>query len=86
MSQCFGSTVWYRWLVGLNPGIALFSSGVGTLQVHLDYEEANSSVHGSLVSPSSFRWWLCRRPLGYPGVATGVISVGIVYLWQPSLP
>ncbi len=37
MFSMFGSTVLVPLLVGLNPGIALFSSGVGTLLHNLDY-------------------------------------------------
>jgi len=79
MFSMFGSTVLVPLLVGLNPGIALFSSGVGTLLHILITKRQIPAYMGS-----SFAFIIPMIALmnttGYPGVATGVISVGIVYL------
>jgi uracil permease len=79
MFSMFGSTVLVPLLVGLNPGIALFSSGVGTLLHILITQRKIPAYMGS-----SFAFIIpmvaLMKTTGYPGVATGVISVGIVYL------
>ncbi|MBJ7677630.1 uracil permease [Weissella confusa] len=79
MFSMFGSTVLVPLLVGLNPGIALFSSGVGTLLHILITKKQIPAYMGS-----SFAFIIpmvaLMKTTGYPGVATGVISVGIVYL------
>ena len=46
MFSMFGSTVLVPILVGLNPGIALFSSGVGTLMYLLITRHKIPGVHG----------------------------------------
>jgi len=79
MFSMFGATVLVPLLVGLNPGIALFSSGVGTL-LHIFITKRKIPAYMG----SSFAFIIPMTALmkttGYPGVATGVISVGIVYL------
>ncbi|MDR3191364.1 MAG: NCS2 family nucleobase:cation symporter [Lactobacillaceae bacterium] len=79
MFSMFGATVLVPLLVGLNPGIALFSSGVGTLLHILITRKQIPAYMGS-----SFAFIIPMTALmkttGYPGVATGVISVGIIYL------
>ena len=79
MFSMFGSTVLVPLLIGLNPGIALFSSGVGTLLHILITKKQIPAYMGS-----SFAFIIpmvaLMKTTGYPGVATGVISVGIVYL------
>ncbi|AOT55713.1 solute carrier family 23 protein [Weissella soli] len=79
MFSMFGSTVLVPLLVGLNPGIALFSSGVGTLLHILITRKQIPAYMGS-----SFAFILPMTALmkttGYPGVAAGVISVGVIYL------
>ncbi|MCM0582576.1 solute carrier family 23 protein [Weissella diestrammenae] len=79
MFSMFGSTVLVPLLVGLNPGIALFSSGVGTL-LHIFITRKQIPAYMG----SSFAFIIPMTALmkttGYPGVATGVIAVGIVYL------
>jgi uracil permease len=79
MFSMFGSTVLVPLLVGLNPGIALFSSGVGTLLHILITKRQIPAYMGS-----SFAFIVpmvaLMKTTGYPGVATGVISVGIVYM------
>ncbi|CAK8054347.1 solute carrier family 23 protein [Eupransor demetentiae] len=75
----FGATVLVPLLVGLNPGVALFSSGVGTL-IHLLITRGKVPAYMG----SSFAFIVpmtaLLKTLGYPAVAQGVISVGLVYL------
>lgn len=75
----FGATILVPLLVGLNPGVALFTSGVGTL-LHL------LITHGKVPAymGSSFAFIIpmtsLLKTVGYPAVAQGIISVGLVYL------
>ncbi|WP_057802726.1 uracil-xanthine permease family protein [Pediococcus stilesii] len=79
MFAMFGSTVLVPILVGLNPGIALFSSGVGTLLYILITQAKIPAYMGS-----SFTFIVPMMALmkttGYEGIAQGTISVGVVYL------
>lgn len=75
----FGSTVLVPILVGLNPGIALFSSGVGTLMYILITKgkiPAYMSSSFSFIVPMV----VLMKTVGYPGIAQGTIAVGVVYL------
>ncbi|MBY7146230.1 uracil permease [Levilactobacillus brevis] len=75
----FGSTVLVPILVGLNPGIALFSSGVGTLMYILITRGKIPAYMGS-----SFSFIMpmiaLMKTTGYPGIAQGTLAVGLVYL------
>lgn len=75
----FGSTVLVPILVGLDPGIALFSSGVGTLLHILITKRKIPAYMGS-----SFAFIIPMQALmktaGYPAISQGIISVGLVYL------
>lgn len=75
----FGATVLVPLLVGLNPGVALFTSGVGTL-LHMLITRGNIPAYMG----SSFAFIIpmtsLMKTVGYPGVAQGIISVGLVYL------
>ncbi|CAH1851515.1 solute carrier family 23 protein [Convivina praedatoris] len=75
----FGATVLVPLLVGLNPGVALFSSGIGTL-IHILITRGRIPAYMG----SSFAFIIpmtsLLKTVGYPAVAQGVISVGIVYL------
>ena len=75
----FGATVLVPLLVGLNPGVALFTSGVGTLLHMLITRGSIPAYMGS-----SFAFIIpmtsLMKTVGYPGVAQGIISVGLVYL------
>ena len=75
----FGSTVLVPILVGLDPSIALFSSGVGTLIYILITRGKIPAYMGS-----SFSFIVVMESLmkttGYPGIAQGTIAVGCVYL------
>lgn len=75
----FGATVLVPLLVGLNPGVALFTSGVGTL-LHMLITRGNIPAYMG----SSFAFIIpmtsLMKTVGYPGVAQGIISVGLIYL------
>lgn len=79
MFSMFGSTVLVPILVGLNPGIALFSSGVGTLMYILITKGKIPAYMGS-----SFSFIVpmiaLMKTVGYPGIAQGTMAVGCVYL------
>lgn len=75
----FGATVLVPLLVGLNPGVALFTSGVVTL-LHLLITRGRIPAYMG----SSFAFIIpmasLMKTIGYPAVAQGIISVGVVYL------
>lgn len=75
----FGATVLVPILTGLEPSIALFSSGVGTLLYILITKGSVPAYLGS-----SFSFIAAMQALmansGYPAVAQGIVYAGIVYL------
>lgn len=75
----FGSTVLVPILVGLNPGIAILSSGIGTIIYILMTKGKIPAYLGS-----SFAFIVAMQALmktqGYPAIAQGSIAVGVVYL------
>lgn len=75
----FGSTVIVPILVGLNPSIALFTSGVGTL-IHILITKKQIPAYMG----SSFAFIVpmlaLMKTTGIQGVAQGVLAVGLVYL------
>lgn len=79
MFSMFGSTVLVPILVGLNPGIALFSSGVGTLMYLLITRHKIPAYMGSSFS-FIVSMMALMKSTGYPGIAQGTIAVGCVYL------
>lgn len=79
MFSMFGSTVLVPILVGLNPGIALFSSGVGTLMYILITKGKIPAYMGSSFS-FIVPMLALMKTTGYPGIAQGTIAVGAVYL------
>lgn len=79
MFSMFGSTVLVPILVGLNPGIALFSSGVGTLMYILITKGKIPAYMGSSFS-FIVPMIVLMKTVGYPGIAQGTIAVGCVYL------
>lgn len=79
MFSMFGSTVLVPILVGLNPGIALFSSGVGTLMYLLITRHKIPAYMGSSFS-FIVPMMALMKSTGYPGIAQGTIAVGCVYL------
>lgn len=75
----FGSTVIVPLLVGLSPSIALFASGVGTLLHILITQKKIPAYMGSsfaFIVPMKY----LMQATGYPGIAQGVIAVGLIYL------
>lgn len=79
MFSMFGSTVLVPILVGLNPGIALFSSGVGTLMYLLITRHKIPAYMGSSFS-FIVPMMALMKSTGYPGIAQGTIAIGCVYL------
>ena len=79
MFSMFGSTVLVPILVGLNPGIALFSSGVGTLMYLLITKHKIPAYMGSSFS-FVVPMMALMKSTGYPGIAQGTVAVGCVYL------
>lgn len=79
MFSMFGSTVLVPILVGLNPGIALFSSGVGTLIYLLITRHKIPAYMGSSFS-FVVPMMALMKTTGYPGIAQGTVAVGCVYL------
>lgn len=79
MFSMFGSTVLVPILVGLNPGIALFSSGVGTLMYILITRGKIPAYMGSSFS-FIVPMLTLMKTVGYPGIAQGTVAVGCVYL------
>lgn len=75
----FGSTVLVPILVGLDPSIALFSSGVGTLLYILITRGKIPAYMGSSFSFITVMQALMKGA-GYPAIAQGTIAVGCVYL------
>ncbi|MFC4761251.1 solute carrier family 23 protein [Fructobacillus durionis] len=75
----FGATILVPLLVGLDPAVALFASGVGTL-IHL------LTTHGRVPAymGSSFAFIIpmvsMMKTVGYSAVGQGVVSVGLCYL------
>lgn len=79
MFSMFGSTVLVPILVGLNPGIALFSSGVGTLLYILITKAKIPAYMGSSFS-FIVPMMAMMKTIGYPAIAQGTVAVGLVYL------
>lgn len=79
MFAMFGSTVLVPILVGINPSIALLSSGVGTL-VHMLLTHFKIPAYLG----SSFAFVATMQALmrmdGYPAIAQGAVAAGLVYV------
>ncbi|KAF1302490.1 uracil permease [Enterococcus sp. JM9B] len=75
----FGATVLVPILVGIDPGIALVSSGLGTL-VYLT--TTKGKIPAYLGSSFAFiaAMQLLMKSDGYPAIAQGAITTGLVYL------
>ena len=75
----FGATVLVPILVGINPGIALVSSGLGTL-VYLFVTKGKIPAY--LGSSFAFiaAMQLLMKTDGYPAIAQGAMTTGLVYL------
>ncbi len=74
----FGATVLVPLLVGIDPAVALFTAGVGTLLFHLITKGQVPVFLGSsfaFIAPIIE----CTRLFGLPGTFGGIIAVGVVY-------
>lgn len=74
----FGATVLVPILVGMNPSIALFTAGVGTLLFHLI---TKGKVPIFLGSSFAFIAPIIKATelYGLPGTLSGLVAVGAVY-------
>lgn len=75
----FGATVLVPLLVGIDPAVALFTAGVGTLIFHLI---TKGQVPVFLGSSFAFIAPIIEatRLFGWPGTLSGIIAVGLVYV------
>ncbi len=75
----FGATVLVPLLIGINPSIALFASGVGTLVYILC---TNAKIPAYLGSSFAFvvTMQALMKQFGYPAVGQGAVSAGLVYV------
>lgn len=74
----FGATVLVPLLVGINPSIALFSAGVGTLLFHLITKGMVPVFLGSsfaFIAPII----AATEKFGWSGTLSGIVAVGVVY-------
>lgn len=74
----FGATVLVPLLVGIDPSVALFTAGIGTLIFHLI---TGGKVPVFLGSSFAFIAPIIEatRLYGWPGTLSGIIAVGLVY-------
>jgi len=75
----FGATVLVPLLIGIDPSIALFTAGVGTLIFHFITKGKVPIFLGSsfvFITPIIE----CTKLYGYPGTLGGLIAVGGVYI------
>ena len=74
----FGATVLVPLLVGMNPSVALFTAGVGTLIFHLI---TKGKVPIFLGSSFAFIAPIIKATelYGLPGTLSGLVAVGAVY-------
>lgn len=78
MFAMFGSTVLVPALTGLNPAVALFTSGLGTLVFHLITQGKVPAYLGSsfaFIAPII----AAQEQFGRDGAMLGIITVGVVY-------
>lgn len=75
----FGSTVLVPILVGIDPGIALLSSGLGTLVYMVT---TGAKIPAYLGSSFAFipAMQMLMKSEGYPAVAQGALTTGLVYV------
>jgi len=74
----FGATVLVPLLVGIDPAVALFTAGIGTLIFHLI---TKGQVPVFLGSSFAFIAPIIEatKLFGWPGTLSGIIAVGLVY-------
>lgn len=75
----FGATVLVPILVGINPGIALVSSGLGTLVYLFTTKGKIPAYLGSSFAFIAAMQMLMKSD-GYPAIAQGAMTTGLVYL------
>lgn len=75
----FGATVLVPILVGINPGIALVSSGLGTLVYIFTTKGKIPAYLGSSFAFIAAMQMLMKTD-GYPAIAQGALTTGLVYL------
>ena len=74
----FGATVLVPLLVGIDPAVALFTAGIGTLLFHLITKRRVPVFLGSsfaFIAPIIE----ATKLYGWPGTLSGIIAVGVVY-------
>ena len=74
----FGATVLVPLLVGIDPAVALFTAGIGTLLFHFITKKQVPVFLGSsfaFIAPIIE----ATRLFGWPGTLSGIIAVGLVY-------
>ncbi|MDX8338474.1 uracil-xanthine permease family protein [Draconibacterium sp. IB214405] len=74
----FGATVLVPLLVGIDPAVALFTAGIGTLLFHLITKRQVPVFLGSsfaFIAPIVE----ATKLYGWPGTLSGIIAVGVVY-------
>jgi len=80
----FGATVLVPLLVGIDPAVALFTAGVGTLIFHLITKGMVPVFLGSsfaFIAPIIE----ATRLFGLPGAFCGIIAVGVVYMLMSAI-
>lgn len=80
----FGATVLVPLLVGIDPAVALFTAGVGTLIFHLITKGMVPVFLGSsfaFIAPIIE----ATRLYGLPGAFCGIIAVGVVYMLMSAI-
>lgn len=75
----FGATVLVPILVGIDPGIALVSSGLGTMVYLITTKEKIPAYLGSSFAFIAAMQMLMKSD-GYPAIAQGAMTTGLVYL------
>lgn len=77
----FGATVLVPKLVGLDPGIALLSSGLGSIVYMLVTKGKIPAYLGSSFAfITAMQMLMADKGAGYPAIAQGAMTTGLVYL------
>ncbi|MBP1043348.1 purine/pyrimidine permease [Vagococcus sp. BWB3-3] len=77
----FGATVLVPKLVGLDPGIALLSSGLGSIVYMLVTKGKIPAYLGSSFAfITAMQMLMADQGAGYPAIAQGALTTGLVYL------
>lgn len=77
----FGATVLVPRLVGLDPGIALVSSGVGTIiYLFVTRGKIPAYLGSSFAFIAAMQMLMSTTGEGYPAIAQGAMTTGLVYL------